>query len=432
MTYLDDPGQRRDTTPGRASGDAPRTVADTHRQLDPALRRDLDEAMAKISRFLGDGDPLAYQMAPNLRQAIGAPAQQDGPAQSGTPSPAPAAPPGAAPAATGGGGGTVGRVGEVARATLSAIDFPSFVSSLIQGTFQAVVDSSIQQMEAYANLLKNVAGTVDRFMQDNVSDGMARDYLADQFGNVLTRDTTGGQPRLRVAPRAAHSGELPSFFKDLGFDTASDIDDDSIEQVVVPAARRYLAESRQRTLATMVLMGINRVVVDDGEINAKLQFHIDAAETMNMRFDQTKTTAGNMSGYAGRSPFGAQSVMVNTASLNAQTDINIRTDLTGQVRVKFRSETFPLERFADSAAIQLINSNARVPQPLAAASPAAPAAGNPAGARAAPPAAPPTAPVADRPQTGVAPAAAIGIGGATPVAAKSLAENNEWAPEGEP
>jgi hypothetical protein len=172
----------------------------------------------------------------------------------------------------------------------------------------------------------------------------------------------------------------------MGFTSASEIDDEQIEQVVVPAARRHLAESRQRTLATMVLMGINRVVVDDGEITAKLQFHIDASEAMQMRFDQTKTTAGNMSGYAGRSPFGAQSVMVNTASLNAQTDLNVRADLTGQVRVKFRSETFPLERFADSAAIQLINSNAKVPQ--AAVQPA----GAPPGAGGSAPSAQPAAP----------------------------------------
>ena len=63
-----------------------------------------------------------------------------------------------------------------------------------------------------------------------------------------------------------------------------------------------------------------------------------------------------MAGQAGTRQFNAQGLMVNTASINAQSDINVRADLTGEVRVKFRSETFPLERFADSAAIQLINS----------------------------------------------------------------------------
>jgi hypothetical protein len=135
----------------------------------------------------------------------------------------------------------------------------------------------------------------------------------------------------------------------------------------------------------MVLMGINRVVVDDGEILAKLMFHIDASETTALRFDQTKTTIGNMAATAGRSQFTAQGLMVNTTSLNAQSDINVRADLTGQVNVKFRSETFPLERFADSAAIQLINQNAKVPPPRTEAAPAAP---TPAPAAQAPAAAP--------------------------------------------
>ncbi len=221
-------------------------------------------------------------------------------------------------------------------------------------------------MEAYAELLKNVAGTLDQFMSDNISEGTAKDYLADKYDGFLTRDSSGGAPTLRVNPDRPPDGEMPSFFKELGFDAPADIDDEAIDKVVVPATRRSLAEQRQQTLSTMVLMGINRVVVDEGEITAKLMFHIDASEASQIRFDQTKTTAGNMAGRAGRSPFTANAIMVNTTSLNAQNDINVRADLTGQVKVKFRSETFPLERFADSYAIQLINQNAKVPPPTAA------------------------------------------------------------------
>src|SRR5262249_51710066 len=225
--------------------------------------------------------------------------------------------------------------------------FPSFVASLIKGTFQAIVDASIQQMEAYAELLKNVATTVDRFMADNISDGMARDYLAAQHEGFLVRDTSGGRARLRVNPQRRQDEEMPSFFKNLGFESPSDIDDEAIDQVVVPAARQTMAERRQQTLATMVLMGINRIVVDEGDIKAKLQFHIDASETTSLRFDQKKTPVGNIA-RGGNSPFTANGIMVNTTSLNAQSDINVRTDLTGEVRVEFRSETFPLERLADS------------------------------------------------------------------------------------
>jgi len=353
----------------------------SYRALDAGTQRELAQSMRKITGYL-QADPhdgLARPFAPDLSSLrAGSPnAAPPPPSAWGQPAPAPGAMAPAAPPASGGAPGAVSRAGEAARATLSAIDFPSFVASLIQGTFQAIMNASIQQMEAYAEMLKSVASTVDRFMQDNISDGMARDHLSEQYGQLFTRDTSSGSPRLQMRPRSKDA-ELPGFFKDMGFSSPADIDDDAIEQVVVPQTRRYLAEARQRTLATMVLMGINRIVVDDGEITAKLQFHIDASESMAMRFDQTKTTAGNMSGTAGRSPFGAQAVMVNTANINAQSDINVRADLTGQVKVKFRSETFPLERFADSAAIQLINSNARVPQapaPAAGAAPAVPAAG---------------------------------------------------------
>ena len=331
-------------------------TAPAFQRLDAPTQAELAESLSKIANYLSpDGQRLAEQLAPpdlsSLRRPQTPPNQ---PAPGGQPEGnQPAAPPTGDRSAT-------ARAGEVARATLNAINFPEFVASLIQGTFQAIVDASIQQMEAYAELLKNVALSLDQFMDDNISDGMARDYLADRYDGVFARDTTKTEPMLQVREDVPDQ-TLPSFFRGMGFDTVADLDDDAINEVVVPETRRSMAEQRQQMLATMVLMGINRVVVDDGEITAKLQFHVDASETLAMKFDQTKTTLGNMAGTAGRSMFSGNGIMVNTTNLNAQSDLNVRADLTGQVKVRFRSETFPLERFADSAAIQLLNSRATVP-----------------------------------------------------------------------
>jgi len=367
--------------------------APSYRSLAPGTRKVLADSLAAVTRALSAGVPVDSALASvaDLRGRMGgqgAPGtgpgdgSGTGDAPAGT-APAAGTPAGAQPPAGGSPtpAGPASRVGDVARATLNAIDFPAFVAGLIQGTFHAIVDASIQQMEAYAELLKNVALTVDKFMGDNISEQSARDYLADQYDTVFSRDTSGGQPRLVVNKNGQAPAELPSFLTDLGYKSADDIDDDAVNQVVVPAARKNMAQTRQQTLATMVMMGINRILVDDGEINAKLQFHIDAAESTKIKFDQTKTTNGKMSGRAGRDPFSANAIMVNTVNLNAQSDLNVRADLTGEVKVKFRSEAFPLERFADSAAIQLINQNAKVP--VAAPAPAAPAAALPAGAPAA-------------------------------------------------
>jgi hypothetical protein len=411
--------------------------APSYRQLDARTQRALAESLIAVTRALTAGTPtdIALASVSDLRSRMGDASGDSGSGDSSSgggsgaaPAPAdqqPASTPASspAPAATGAGGhgstSPTSRMGDVARATLNAIDFPAFVAGLISGTFHAIVDASIQQMEAYAVLLKNVAMSVDKFMGDNISEQSARDHLADQYDSVFARYTAGGVPKLVVKKNGSGPSEMPSFLSDLGFKSTDDIDDDAVNNVVVPAARRDMAQSRQQTLATMVMMGINRVLVDDGEINAKLQFHIDASETTKIKFDQKKTTNGTISGQAGRNPFSANAIMVNTVNLNAQSDLNVRADLTGEVKVKFRSEAFPLERFADSAAIQLINQNAKVPAPAPAAASTTPAqAASPATpAPAAPPAAAPT----PAPATPPSPAA-----GGTAPAAQSLAAVDPW------
>lgn len=54
-------------------------------------------------------------------------------------------------------------VRERAEAPTSA-DFPTFVADLLKGTFAAVVDASIQQMDAYSRLVAEAAGKLDEFI----------------------------------------------------------------------------------------------------------------------------------------------------------------------------------------------------------------------------------------------------------------------------
>jgi hypothetical protein len=95
---------------------------------------------------------------------------------------------------------------------------------------------------------------------------------------------------------------------------------------------------------------------------------------MSLTFNDYKPTNWNLAGKLGGNAFGASGIVVNTTNVNAQSDVNMNAELTGEVRVRFRSDYFPLERFADSGAIQLINSHARVPDPRRQEAPAAPGA----------------------------------------------------------
>ena len=373
--------------------------------LAPGTRDSLAESLGTIAEQLAPAVP-----PPPIRQPQ--PDQQQAPAPS-APADGSQQPP------AGGGTTATGRVGEVTRATLNAIDFPSFVASLIQGTFKAIVDASIQQMEAYAELLKNVAKTVDQFMNDNVTDGQAKDYLADEHPDVFTKDTSSGTPTLTVNQNGDAPQQLPSFLQDLGFQAPQDIDN-------------HVGRGRDRPGHAALARGAAPADArDDGADGdqprrrrrrrdpreAHVPHRRDRDDGAEVRPDRRRRSGTwRRPEVAARSP--RRRLMVNTTSLNAQSDINVRADLTGQVSVKFRSETFPLERFADSAAIQLINNNAKVPPPKP--EPAAgttPAATTTPPATAAAPAAPAPAPAAPAPAAPTAPAA-------RPVAQ----EVDEWAP----
>src|SRR6185312_14675815 len=71
-------------------------------------------------------------------------------------------------------------------ALVQKVDFPKFVGGLIKNVFQAIVESSIEQMRAYGELIANVAKTTDQFMRDNIGEAAGRDYLADAYPDVLS------------------------------------------------------------------------------------------------------------------------------------------------------------------------------------------------------------------------------------------------------
>ena len=186
--------------------------APSFRYLDDGTRRTLADSLTTVTKVLAQSaaapsatalagvDDLRSRMSQSGGQAGdgssgGGAADPEHPGRAAAPAPGGAAP-GAgsgSPGAGGSQGGPSSRVGDVARATLNAIDFPSLVG-LIQGTFHAIVDASIQQMEAYAELLKNVAMNVDKFMTDNISEQSARDHLADQYDDVFAGTPRAAKP----------------------------------------------------------------------------------------------------------------------------------------------------------------------------------------------------------------------------------------------
>ncbi|HJQ33701.1 MAG TPA: hypothetical protein VJ866_16075, partial [Pyrinomonadaceae bacterium] len=302
---------------------------------------------------------------------------------------------------------------EVAGALLSQVDFPGFVSGLIEGVFHSIVKSSIEQMEAYGKLVADVAKTLNQFRDDNVSVNQGRDHLVDQFPDTFMIDVDTGEdgvagPRVRLRDGVDEKQALEKVNSlPLEGGPVTNLDDETIEGKLVPAARTQLATSRQQLLATMVLMGINRIVVTDGRISAKVLYDFQARDNFKFQKSATQFDYGDQYtyNYEGESETdyqggdrsykrgkdsddyesrdasyytkgkykGSSTPVLKLASATQQSSdasLTTKASLAGQVEVNFKSDYLPLEKMADSFQIGRIQDAAKPGQARPAGSPA--------------------------------------------------------------
>jgi len=254
------------------------------------------------------------------------------------------------------------------RDLVQAVDFPAFVSKLIEGVFTSIVNSSIRQMQAYGKLLEGVVKSVEQFASENVSGNQARDYLSNRFPDVFNVEISNGSPRLATKDSAPDDAAA-RIKKELGFDGNLDLDDEESEAVLLQKAKVEMARSKQQLLATMVLLGINRIVVTDGLINAKVVFDVKASDTAarqakaSMYDDKTTERQFGDSGGWFSSDYDNttethKTVVSSAVDDTSESKAQLKANMSGEVRVNFKSETFPLEKMASSMQIQSVNDRA--------------------------------------------------------------------------
>jgi hypothetical protein len=306
---------------------------------------------------------------------------------------------------------------------VKGVDFPGFVSSLVQGVFHSIVESSIQQMEAYAKLVADVSKSLNQFRDDNTTDNQGRDHLVDQFPDLFQLSTgqddpfgnfggDGGgapaQPRVVLRDNVDEKSALARLNRSLPLDKPlTSLDDDTIEAALVPAARTTVATGRQQLLATMVMMGINRIVVTDGKISAKVMFDFQAKDNRRYRFSATKfdhernaddnlaltrnqegtyegkadqhgTDASYSSDGKGSSQYTGASrdanyyskgdyknseqpivKLTSTKQLMDDSSLQTKAQLVGAVEINFKSDYLPMEKMATPENIAAIQMNAQ-------------------------------------------------------------------------
>ena len=322
---------------------------------------------------------------------------------------------------------------KVAGLLLKQVKFPVFVASLIEGVFHAIVKSSIEQMEAYTAMIASVAKSLKQFTEDNVSPNQGRDHMVEKFPDLFEigvddfSDSPGPKLKLRdgVDEGAALKRMNAMRFEDGNVMKSMDLSDENVEKALVMAAQMQLAKQRQQLMASMVLMGINRIVITDGKISAKIMYDFTSKDTMQKKrsaqaFDYARGADGNLattrsgegknesSGNVSNSrdqskdtntrdfsadyyskgeyKFEDKPVMtaMSAASEASDSQLQTRVQLAGAVEVNFKSDYLPLDKMATPGMIAAIQGNSTPVDPNVLPSPR----NNPAAPAATPAAAP--------------------------------------------
>ncbi len=313
------------------------------------------------------------------------------------------------------------------------VNFVEFVSGLIDGVFNSIISSNIQQMEAYSKMVSDVSKSLNQFRDDNTTSDDGKDQLCEQFPDLFDVGAdafSGGGPQLRVKDGADLDAGLQRVRDTLGSHADKDIDsidvsDPEVQETLIKAARGQIATSRQQLLATMVMMGLSRIVVTNGKIQAKILYDFNASSQRTlsrtaMARDYARDASGNLAvttdgegeserggtskgDYSGSYQSGKSSYSGNydsdyytkgkykysqkpvmtaqaVASDQSTDQITAKASLAGVVDVNFKSDYLPLEKMATPemiAAIQMrskpVDHNKPQYTPGPAPAPAAPA-----------------------------------------------------------
>jgi hypothetical protein len=355
-------------------------------ELTPAEQRTLANEMVKVSTYMSNpaglaaedmsaGEPLAEAQAGEADAVRKRLAQ--GPGSTGADFEAGAVKQG------------VEQFGELVK----KVDFPRFVAGLIDGVFNAIVTSNLQQMRATGELIANVAKSIDEFARDNISENNARDWLTDRFPDKLGIEESSSAsgfaegdaapaPQAKITVTAENPEEaLAEIGRELNMaKPPGDLSDATQEAELVRQARLEIARGRQQLLASMVMLGISRIVVTDGLINAKVVFDMRASDqaartaTASM-YDRTSSSVSTRAKIGYGSWFSPVSSSMSAETRNdhmatvqssvedtSESKAEVKAKLTGEVRVNFKSDYLPLEKMANPAMIAAIQGRAEPPE----------------------------------------------------------------------
>jgi hypothetical protein len=228
------------------------------------------------------------------------------------------------------------------RELVDSVDFPRFVADLMQAVFDGNLKVMKTQTDTYIKLMKEATKSSADFIK-KVKDDDAFAKLAETRSsqyNVTTEKAADGSTKLALMN--------PDGDK-------MDPEDAEVKKALFEA-KLQMAQEHRAALREIILMGVTRLVVKKGEIEAGVEFTIKATrESKAHHDDQNVNVAAVEAAY--ESPLGGlfggpsgsvsvqnTNIQINTSDKKATDDLSAK--LMGKVKIEFITDYFKLDNFA--------------------------------------------------------------------------------------
>jgi len=265
---------------------------------------------------------------------------------------------------------------------LESIGFVEFTVNLVRGVYEVIVEASIDQLKAYADLVNSVAKTLDQYQIEAVGeDDDEKQEKADSYIEEVLGIDFGTESSIKLDTDQQEA--LKEHFS--GITVLIGEDEEPIEGAIADDGTITLANLRAfvieklmenakdsyNLMVTILKIGMQKVVVTNGQIRTKLTFHVDATNTYSktsMDYNRKSRSWGVRGGVSGgirlrarkgifgkfaratmgkfigggiSGGYGSQKLNVAVVNEKSTAATNVTVDIIGEVNIFFRTETFP-------------------------------------------------------------------------------------------
>lgn len=249
---------------------------------------------------------------------------------------------------------------------LDEIGFPEFTTKLVSDTFDALIASSLRQQQGYIELVNAVAKSLQKYINDTKDDIGPAEIMQLLAAAVPPQSPSATSEPTKVQPTATLTAKdaeaLNSALEIKGTDidqdnkaaSAGKLDENGYNKILEAAAKR-LAANKYDQLQQMTKLGMLRLVVDDGTIETRLNFHTYGSEYFNrntsdysrdsFQLRANAKTGGLLSAWVSASASTSYTSMnVSTANTSQNENSGASVDIFGGVRINFHTDYLPLNK----------------------------------------------------------------------------------------